>query len=378
MKDRPKRVAIIRNAYSFDYGGGEKFPVNLGVELKKHGFEPIIISRSPKLLSLAKSRGLTAIRGWWWSRQGWDGKYAITFPVYLIWQLFVTVWYLSIFIRHRIDVVHAQSRDDFVAATFAGRLLKKRVIWTDHADLKYVFKNANKWYINPVGALVKFVSKYTQEITLVSHSEKQLIGKELKKPLTNKYVVIHNGVIDEFKEAAPKPEDIVICSMTSRLVTAKGIGEAIEAFEELKDQKIKLIIYGDGPESEKFESLAKNNKQITFAGHANDVVKALSESDIFIHPSYHEGFSLSLIEAAMCQLPIIACNVGGNREIVKDGVNGILINAKSSHELAEAIKILARNKNLRLEMGKASREIYLKDFQSDRIVKEKFLPLYLA
>ncbi|MGH7234237.1 MAG: glycosyltransferase, partial [Candidatus Saccharimonadales bacterium] len=97
---------------------------------------------------------------------------------------------------------------------------------------------------------------------------------------------------------------------------------------------------------------------------------------VLIHPSYHEGFGLSLVEAEMCGLPIVACNVGSIPEIIEDGVNGILVQPKNSKDLAEAIDILVKDPGLRAKMGQAGRQIYLKKFQFDKIIKEKLLPLY--
>jgi glycosyltransferase involved in cell wall biosynthesis len=160
-------------------------------------------------------------------------------------------------------------------------------------------------------------------------------------------------------------------------VTAKGIGEAIQAYKILNQQdKAKLIIYGDGPESRLFNRLATDIKGIEMVGHIDKVTKALMRADVFVHPSYHEGFSLSLIEATMCSLPIIACRVGGNPEIVKEGVNGLLIKEKDPGSLANAMRYFIENPDLIKSMGRKSRDIYLENFQFNKIVKEKFLPLY--
>ena len=369
------RIALIRNAYSFDYGGAEKFPVYLATELKKYDFEPIIITRSPKLIEFSKNNKLKIIRGWWWSRQGWDGKYALAFPVYLFWQSILIVWYIGVFIKHKIDIVHPQSRDDFIAATVAGKLLNKKVIWTDHADLKYVLKNQNKIHKNPIGKLVYLSSKLANQILLTSFSEKKLIEKSLGRILPERFSVVYIGVSDTYKSSMKSRDKIVFVS-TSRLVKAKGIGELIEAFTSLKNSSAILKLYGDGPEADYYKSITGDINNIKFMGHVDNVIKVLSESDIFVHPSYHESFGLSLVEAEMCFLPIIACNTDSIPEIVKDGVNGILVKPKNTFRLTKAMRLLIDKPELRHAMGKASRKIYLKNFQFNKIVKQKFIPLY--
>lgn len=137
-----------------------------------------------------------------------------------------------------------------------------------------------------------------------------------------------------------------------------------------------LKLCGDGPDSTYFKSLALGTKNIEFLGHTKDVTHVLQVSDIFIHPTHHEGFGLSLVEAEMCSLPVIASNVDSIPEIVENGKSGILVQAKNIDELAAAITTLANNPRLRTTMGQAGRQIYLQKFQFDEIVKSKFLPLY--
>lgn len=370
-----KKIALIRNSYAHDVGGAEKFPTNLGLVIADRGFKPVILSANKKTLSIAKAAGLRAARSPWWSFQNFSGRNILLFPAYLLWMLAVTAWYLQFFLRERADVVHPQSRDDFVAATFAAKLLRKRVIWTDHADLKHVFMNHKKWYKNPVGKTVYLASLLADHITIGSHSEMRLIEESLGKRLPAKYQVVHMGVVDEYKPAERKNGRLVFVS-TSRLVGDKGIGELIEAFKMIDDSNAVLKLCGDGPEAARFKAQARGVKHIEFLGYVDDVLRVLRESDALVHPSYHESFGLSLVEAEMCGLPIIACNVASIPEIVKDGVNGILVKPKSSEDLAQAMTTLIKNSKLKTEMGQASRQIFLKSFQFDKIVDEKFLPLY--
>jgi glycosyltransferase involved in cell wall biosynthesis len=122
--------------------------------------------------------------------------------------------------------------------------------------------------------------------------------------------------------------------------------------------------------------MAANTKNIEFLGHVEDVAAMLRESDVFVHPTYHEAFGLSLVEAEMCSLPIIASRVGSIPEIVQDGVSGILVEPKDTTDLAKAMERLAKDAQLRKKMGQNGRKIFLDNFQFDKIVQEKILPLY--
>jgi glycosyltransferase involved in cell wall biosynthesis len=376
-----KHVIIIRNAKSYDFGGGERFPVFLADILTISNFEPLIISRSPKLLDFAHDYNIKTIRGWWWSWQNWNGKFALLFPIYVLWQLVLTIWYLCVFIYQKPDIIHIQSKDDFIAATLAGKLLDKRVIWTDHADLKHIWKNIRIWYKNPVGKLVYLVAKHTNAITVVSESEHTLVSDNLSpnSPIQHKLHVVYNGIIDVSSqyEKAGDNKAFTFCTV-SRLVTYKGIVEMINAFVKFsKDYpNSKLNIIGDGPEEEKFKKQAKKYLNIEFLGYQSDPLGFISNSDVYLHATYHEGFSISLVEASMLSRPIIATAVGGNLEIIHNHQTGLLVPRRDVPALYNAMKLLYEDKKLRQTLAKNARIQYEKRFQFDQIVKENFIPLY--
>jgi len=378
------RVMIIRNAFVYDFGGGERFPVDLAVELRKLGFETTVVSRSRQLLSYAAAHDIPRIRGWWWRRQNWSGPSVLLFPVYLVWQLVLTLWYLQLIARVQPDTVHPQSKDDFIAATLAGRMLGKRVVWTDHADLKYVYQNHAVWYKNPVGKLVFAISRLAHAVTLVSQSEADLIGRALApRALLAHYQVVYNGVTDTVvtphKRAKDDRESFIFCA-TSRLVTAKGIGELLTAFQSLQaiHKDVRLWLVGDGPEAKTFQQHAGNVANIHFIGHQDKPLPYVAAADVFVHPSYHEGFSISLVEAAMLAKPIIACKVGGNPEIVVNNHTGLLVQPRDSQALFEAMQSLYENRSLAKQLAQNARKSYQASFQFDTIVAKQFVPLYIS
>lgn len=375
-------VVIIRNAQTYDFGGGERFPVDLAAELSKHEIEPVIVSRSPRLLAYARSRGIRMVRGWWWSRQQWSGRSVLLFPAYLVWQLCLTLWYGALFARLRPDVVHPQSKDDFIAASIAGRLFGARVIWTDHADLKYIFRNHAVYYKNPVGKLVYLTSKLASSITLVSDSERQLVAAALgRSDLPERFQVVHNGITPTAipaKELPDRQKGSFIYCATSRLVNAKGIGELLTAFNSVHAQHTdtRLWLVGDGPDMAGFQKMAAGDSSVTFFGHQDAPLPYVAAADVFVHPSHHEGFSLSLVEAAMLAKPIIACDVGGNPEIIRHDDTGLLVPARSADRLRDAMLTLYQDRQLASRLARSAHRTYERSFTFDRIVGERFTPLY--
>lgn len=375
-----KNVVLIRNAQAYDFGGGERFPVFLASVLKDSDFNPVILSRSRKLRSFANEQHIRTINGWWWSKQNWSGKNTLLFPIYFIWQLILFFYYVVSFVKLRPQVVHIQSKDDFIAATYAARLVNAQVIWTDHADLKHIWQNLTVRYKNPIGKIIFKAAKHTSAITVVSQSELQLVSSHLpiNSPQAKKLSVVYNGAFDSKDNYPAYPHSEVVYICASRLVKDKGINELVDAFMIIskKYTNTQLIIIGDGPDGEEFRKKASQNSAIQFLGHQNNPLASLSKADIFVHPTYHEGFSLALVEACMMQLAIIATNVGGNPEIIKQDITGLLVPSKDSNELAHEMEKLYLDKKLRTSLATNARREFIEKFNFEDIVKKDFIPLY--
>jgi len=376
-----KKAIIIRNAYSHDFGGGERFPVFLAETLTSLSYEALIVSRNKTLLDFANKRDVRTIRGWWWSQQRWNGWRIILFPIYALWQFLLYQWYSHLFAKERPDVVHIQSKDDFIAATYAARRRNIPVIWTDHADLKHVWRNITAPIKNPIGKWVYKAAQKANAITLVSRSELSEVGAHLPtgSPVKDKLRVVYNGCADVLANyPQTNKNNRLTYIIASRLVTDKGIGEAIEAFDAVhkKHPNTQLVIAGDGPERDKFTTQAKANDAIAFIGHQADPYSAIANADIFLQPTYHEGFSVVLVEASMLEKPIIATAVGGNVEIIKDNDTGLLVPAKNTKLLCSAMEQLYNDPGLRRGLARNARSQYERKFTFDTIVKEGFIPLY--
>lgn len=373
-------VILIRNAARQDFGGGERFPVFVASVLQSHDIRPIIVSRHAKTLAFAQQNHIQTARGWWWGQQNWSGWRTLLTPLYLLWQILLTLYYFTLFRRLKPSAVHIQSKDDFIAATIAGRLRGVTVVWTDHADLKHIWRNVSIWYKNPVGKLIYLAARHACHITLVSESEQREVSAWLpaSSPLFDKLTVVYNGCTDRFDDYPERKHEATTYVIASRLVIDKGIGEAIEAFQTLHDKytDTELIIAGDGPERSRFESLARETNAIKFLGHQSDPYKVMRRGDVFLQPTYHEGFSVALVEASMLGLPIIATSVGGNIEIIHDGTTGLLVPSKDSSALASAMERLYHDPLLAQRLGRTARNQYLEKFVFDTIVMERFVPLY--
>lgn len=378
--NKQNKALLVRNADYQDFGGAERYPIFLAQSLKKCNYDSVIVSRSPSLLQFAESKNIKYIRGWWWPRQNWSGHRVLFMPIYILWQIVLYFWYLFIIISTKPSVLHIQSKDDFIAGTLAGKTLGKKVIWTDHADLKHVFKNLYVWYKNPIGKLVYVCGLLVDGLIIASNNEKRLISENMKKNsiLLKRVVIAYIGASDRKDKYDRRPHSKITFGIATRLVTDKGIGEAIEAFNKLNKSHIdtKLLIIGDGPEAAKFKKQAGNNESIVFMGHLADPFGEMNSLDVFLHPTYHESFSTSLVEASMLGLPIITTRVGGNPEIIKDNKTGLLVEAGNVESLYKAMERMYLDKKLRKELGYEARLQYVEKFNFDNIVKKQYVKLY--
>lgn len=375
-------VLLIRNAAKDDFGGAETYTVSIAKILSKNEFHPIVVSRSKKVLEHATLHSIDIHHGWWWSRQNWSGRRILLTPIYVLWQLVLTFWYIQLIIKTQANVLHIQSKDDFIAGTLAGRILRRQVIWTDHMDLRYVLQNITRPLRNPVGKLVFWSAHFANHIILISENELKLVTAHFKNKndLKDQIVLVKNGVMDHRSDYPQKQHQPFSFCLASRIVINKGIGEAIQAYTLFKQQDTsgptRLDIYGDGHDSEKFKALAAEHDDIVFHGHQTNAIAKIAAADVFILPSYQEGLSITLLEATMLGKAIIATAVDSNPEVIHDGVTGLLVEPRNPVSLADAMHRIHSDPTLRSKLEKNARSNYEQSFNLETIVKNEIIPLY--
>jgi glycosyltransferase involved in cell wall biosynthesis len=365
------RILVIRNAYDRDAGGAEQFALNLCIALRAAGHTPILMTRVPGVVTKARAAGIMVKRGMWHKTQEWGKHYFLRFPLTVLWYC----WFLLI---NQIDVVHPQGRDDFIFATYAAKLLGKRVVWTDHADLKVVM-NLDR---HPFPYLRKWIvaaSKYTRAIMCVSAAERNEI-QAVAPELAGKLMLVHNGVfVPEHVSPADKDAEFIVAT-NARLVPDKGIGELLEGFaaSRYKDRSKLWVLGADsgnlGTYQQRTAELGLKNR-VRFVGYVANPNDYVAAADVFVHASYHEAFSLAIVEAAMLARPIVATNVGGASEIINEDT-GVLIPPKDARAITQALDDLLANPEKRHALGGHAKQKASSEFDFSKIVQERIIPLY--
>jgi len=164
-----------------------------------------------------------------------------------------------------------------------------------------------------------------------------------------------------------------------RLVEGKGLEDLFEAVKILNKQK--LLVYGTGPMEKKLREIARKlhiDDKIEWRGFVpySKVPEALSQIDVFVYPSWHEGFGRSVMEALAMEKAVVATRVGGIPDLIKDGVNGFLVKPHDPQELSEKISVLIKDKNLRERFGKAGRKYVSDNYEWNDGIK-KFAGIFL-
>ena len=114
----------------------------------------------------------------------------------------------------------------------------------------------------------------------------------------------------------------------------------------------------------------EENGTIHYMGHIDNVPEVMAESHVIVHPSYHEGLSNVLLEAAACGRPVLASNVPGCRETLQDHVSGILFEPRSTESLVKAIeKMLDFTEKQRQQMGLEGRKYMETHFDRNLVIK---------
>jgi len=216
---------------------------------------------------------------------------------------------------------------------------------------------------------LKYNSKKVNKIICISEFIKGvLIDDDIKK---EKLLTIRSGVeISRFNNIIPKPdfkESLGIKSGEFLVGTIaafaghKDYPNLLKAFELVLKQKnnVKLCMVGDGPLKGDMEQLAVKlgiDKNIIMTGFRSDVGNFLKSFDLFVLASKKEGLGTSIIDALSVGLPVIATNTGGIPELIKDGINGKLVEAKNHVQLANTIIQLIDDSSLRNSIGNRAKQ----------------------
>ena len=281
----------------------------------------------------------------------------------------------------RTDIVHTRNAEAFFYAGMGARLAGIPVLL--HSEHGRTFNDrAVRLYAQ------RLLSRWADGIFAVSGTLRDDLVRHVGLP-PSRVDVLHNGV-DRSRFGGADREcarrllgldaGSLVVGSVGRLVAVKNYALLLKAFAALRRDDAVLLLAGDGPERPALEQLVQGlglASSVRLLGHRDDVPAVLAALDVFALSSRSEGMSNTLLEAMAAGLPIVATRVGGNAEIVRDGVDGLLVDDDDAPGFAHALRGLAEHAGRRAAMGAAGRERVATEFSIEAMV-ERYARYYLT
>jgi len=202
--------------------------------------------------------------------------------------------------------------------------------------------------------------KNTDKIIAISNEVKQFLI-EYFKVSAFKIEVIYNGVdFDRFLSFQKLDQDWEpVFGIIARLDKIKGHIYILEALKKLKSEGVELpefIFVGDGVERKNLENFVRENNlsSVKFVGETLNIGQYLKQMDVFVFPSLSEGLGIAILEALVAKKLIIASNIGGIKELIKNKETGILVEPTNVDDLYNAIKWVLENKEEAIKLREES------------------------
>ena len=301
-------------------------------------------------------------------------KSIVTLPLFVL--LFV-----YFIVRSRIDLLHSHLTDSVIAGSAAAFLCRVPHVGTLHDTYSLAEKKSK-------ASLLRIAALLGTRLITVSVQMREYLERMGQFP-TDMIQVIVNGVdLDRFSGAPARnirsllgvgQEDVLLISV-GRLVKLKGYDTLIAALGDpaLAVLPVKLFIVGDGPDRQRCQELIEHGglgERVVLLGHRDDVQDLLKSSDCFVLASSTEGLSCSIIEAMAAGLPVVATAVGGNAELVMEGVSGFLVPPDNPTALAFRLNEMVLNEEKRRQFGQAGLALATQGLSLSSMVK-KYVSIY--
>lgn len=376
------RKKIILAITKGDWGGAQKYVHDLATALPPENWEVVVLSGAGA--ALPQKLATSNIRVIQIDSLGRD--------INLFSDLKNTLKLRKIFRQEKPDIIHLNSSKIGLLGAIAGRLMNhKNIIFTGHG-----------WAFNEDRTPIqKKLIRFSHLLTIALCKKTIAVSKKTKEQIAgskwiqDKIVVIRNGLekIIHLDKAGARaeiikqinnenielPEQKTWIGTIAELHKNKGLKyliEAIHILETKTDDPTTLplvVIIGEGERRQKLqERITRYGLQnsIFLVGKIPQANRLLKSFDIFVLPSITEALPYVLLEAGQASLPVIATDVGGIPEIIKDMESGILVRPQDSDEIAKAISFVLKNPDKSTQFGVLLESIVSIQFNRDRMIAE--------
>jgi glycosyltransferase involved in cell wall biosynthesis len=285
--------------------------------------------------------------------------------------------------REKPEIVHTQTPKagllGLLAANFAGVRIRLHTVggipWMESKGIKrtilkmiekFTYSLAHRVYPNSKG-----LESFILDEALCEPKKLKVLGNGGSNGINTDYFIRDKEKRALLREKYKINDYTIVLGFVGRIAKEKGIIEWLDVFEELRYKyKLKIVLVGlfeetNGILDNNVRYKIESDPDILFLGRFDDVRPFYSMMDIFVFPSYREGFPNSVLEACSMELPIIATDINGCNEIIEDEVSGLLIEPKSRSSLTNALTKLIESRELRVNMSREGRLRVVKLFKRE-------------
>jgi glycosyltransferase involved in cell wall biosynthesis len=216
---------------------------------------------------------------------------------------------------------------------------------------------------------------------LQNEENRTLLVSERIVPIAQTAVIRGSGVNVKRFVPTPEPAGPPVILLAARMLWDKGIGDFVEASRLVRSEhpSARFVLVGK-PDPESPGSISEtqlaawaDSGVVEWWGHQDDMASVFAQANIVCLPSsYGEGIPKVLVEAASCGRAVVATDVPGCRDVVRDGENGFVVPVHNPRVLAAALKTLVRDDGLRKAMGVRGREIATSEFSEEIVIRQTF------
>jgi glycosyltransferase involved in cell wall biosynthesis len=373
------RIRVLQLIDSLALGGAERVVTLLATNINRERFEivPCILKSSGPLEAELKAAGVPC------RVLGFQRRSILTGPLFAVDVLRILTALKEILRDLSIDIIHTHLLDSTLIGIIAARSLGTPAICVTIHSTIFSLPRAR---LSLRRSLMRFAIgkafSRADRIIAVSDAVARAIRLAINIP-QERIATIPNGVDPnrfhivgdqrELRQRLGLPINRSVIVAIGRLTHEKGYAYLLGALTLIpSEQRPLTLILGDGPDRNKLELRSvqmRLDQDVQFLGNRYDVPLWLAVADLFVLSSLREGLPLALLEAMAAGVPAVITAVGGNIEVVEDGVSAVLVPAGNEQALAKALSSLLNDCILRERMGRAARERFDRYFSAQRFVE---------
>jgi glycosyltransferase involved in cell wall biosynthesis len=256
--------------------------------------------------------------------------------------------------RERPDIIHLNSPKTAFIGRMAATLARVPIRLVSVHGWSFSVPDVSRagvwadWLVARLATMTICVSEYDRRV-----------GIAAGMCVAERTVVIHNGIdVDRYRVTSHGERRVPVVAFVGRLAPQKDPGTLLRALAKLDSQTYHAVIAGSGPDADQVRSEIARlglGGSVELLGLRDDVSEILAAADVFVLSSSYECLPISVIEAMAAGLPVVATGVGGVPELVVEGETGFIVRPHDHEALADALRSVLADPDLRRRLGEAAR-----------------------